>query len=151
MFIIFQKKKKKKKKKKKSIHCLLVYRHEYKEIRNKTIFFTVTAELHALYDLLRCSVCIFYLNLMPFCWFFFTIFLFKQKVYVSHTKSCIFTHIDIYKMCVIMYSKIIYQSIFCIVSIHRENSWFSHSLKYHIVVNTQKNWHFYKLMMLCVS
>ena len=41
-------------------------------------------------------------------------------------------------MCAVMYPKIFYQSIFCIVSIHRENSEFSHSLKFHIVVNTQK-------------
>ena len=41
-------------------------------------------------------------------------------------------------MCAIMCPKIIYQSICCIVSIHRENSEFVYSLKFYIVTNTSK-------------
>ena len=81
----------------------------------------------------------------------FTIFLFEKYVCVSHTRHRIFAHIDIYQMCAIMCPKIIYQSMCCIVSIRRENSEFVHSLKFHIVANTSKNWHFKKWMMPCVS
>ena len=94
-----------------------------------------------------CILYVLYFRVLQFLLFFCS----KKYVCVSHTNRRILAHIDIYQMCAIMCYKIIYQSMCCIVSIRWENSEFIHSLKFHIVVNTSKNWHFKKWMMLCVS